>query len=197
MDLTKEIVLESSRVKLSPMKEEHLDDLLPIALKYPDLLQFSPSPFGTKPALEEYIAVALKERDTGRRYPFVILDKVSGKIAGSSSFGNISLKDKRLDIGWTWLAREVQGTGLNRHCKFLMLSYAFETLEMEKVEFRIDSRNSRSRRAVEKIGGVQEAELRSHTVMTDGYRRNTVIYGILREEWPGIKKNIFHSGNLQ
>lgn len=179
------------------MKEEHLDDLLPIALKYPDLLQFSPSPFGTKPALEEYIAVALKERDTGRRYPFVILDKVSGKIAGSSSFGNISLKDKRLDIGWTWLAREVQGTGLNRHCKFLMLSYAFETLEMEKVEFRIDSRNSRSRRAVEKIGGVQEAELRSHTVMTDGYRRNTVIYGILREEWPGIKKNIFHSGNLQ
>ncbi|NNF18837.1 MAG: GNAT family N-acetyltransferase, partial [Flavobacteriaceae bacterium] len=124
MDLTKEIILENSRVQLSPLKQEHLADLLPIALKHPGLLRYSPSPFGTEKDLLDYISVALKERDAGRRYPFVIFDKEAGKIVGSSSFGNISLKDKRLDIGWTWLEKAAQGTGLNRHCKYLMLQYA-------------------------------------------------------------------------
>ncbi|MGB1207386.1 MAG: GNAT family N-acetyltransferase [Chitinophagales bacterium] len=185
------LILENERVRLEPLQRSHLEKLLPIALKYPNLLQYSPSPFGTKTALRQYIEIALAAKKNKIRIPFAIFDKQKNEYAGSTSFGNISPKDKRLEIGWTWLNERFQGTGLNKNCKFLMLRYAFEQFEAERVEFRADSRNAKSRRAMEKLGAKYEGELRSHTLMNDGYRRDTVYYSILKAEWETLKIGVF------
>ena len=97
-----------------------------------------------------------------------------------------------MHIGWTWIGHKFQGTGLNVNMKFLMLQYAFETLEFEKVEFRIDERNKKSRRAVEKLGAKLEGILRKDKLMKDGFRRSTCCYGILKEEWPTLRSTIFN-----
>jgi RimJ/RimL family protein N-acetyltransferase len=104
---------------------------------------------------------------------------------------NIDWDNKVLEIGATWIGREFQGTGLNANMKFLMLQYAFETLNFEKVEFRIDERNTRSRKAVEKLGAKLEGILRKNVYLNDGFKRNTCCYGMLREEWKNIKNSVF------
>lgn len=187
---SEEILLENEFVRLEPLKMSHLDFLVLIAEQTPDLLKFSPSPFGDRAALQDYIQIALDEKSNLNRHPFVIFDKQKEKYAGSTSFADISAKNQRLEIGWTWIGKDFQGTGLNKNCKFLMLRYAFEILAFERVEFKADSRNLQSRRAIEKIGATYEGELRSHTLMNDGYRRHTVYYSILKDEWQAVKQNI-------
>ena len=117
----------------------------------------------------------------------IIFDKVKNVYAGCTSFANISNKDKRAEIGWTWIGKDFQKTGLNRHCKFLLLRYMFEHLGFERVEFRTDERNIQSRTAMEKMGAKYEGALRSHTLMNDGFRRTTVYYSILKEEWNKLR----------
>lgn len=190
-DFNERISLENERVRLDPLQMEHLEVLWPIAQKHPDLLTYSPSPFGTRDLYEDYFTFAFQAKADHFRYPFIIFDKEQKTYAGSTSYGNISNKDKRLEIGWTWLGKEFQGTGLNKYCKSLLLEYAFEKLFFSRVELKTDSRNSQSRRAMEKIGAVFEGELRSHTLMNDGFRRNTVYYSILDNEWPLLKTRIF------
>lgn len=191
MNFKEDIRLENNRVRLEALQLTHLGALLPIALNQPDLLQYSPSPFGDTDNLNKYIQIAVDAKANKQRYPFIILDKLHQKYVGSTSYGNISVKDKRLEIGWTWLDKAAQGTGLNSNCKFLLLSYAFEQLHFERVEFKIDERNLQSQKAVEKIGAIREGVLRSHTLMLDGYRRNTVYYSILKNEWEaGIKEGL-------
>lgn len=185
------IILENDRSRLSPLSWEHFEPLLEIALRYPDLLKLSPSKFGTKEDLQAYFEAALTNKTKAIRYPFVIFDKKENAFAGSTSFGNISNQNQRIEIGWTWIGKHFQRTGLNRNNKFLMLQYAFETLEFERVELKTDSRNMQSRKAMEGIGATYEGLLRSHTVMSDGYRRNTVYYSILKPEWTTIKERIF------
>lgn len=153
-------------------------------------MKYSPSPFGTAEKLEEYFHLAHKQRAAEKRYAFAIFDKLGGKYAGSTSMGEISNKDLRLQVGWTWIGNEFRGSKLNRHCKFLLLRYIFETLEFERVEFFTDSRNERSKKAITGIGGKLEGELRSHTLLANGYRRNTLIYGILKDEWREIKASL-------
>ncbi len=185
------IILEDDRTRLEPLDWRHLDSLLPIAEKHPDLLRYSPSLFGTEEALKAYFEAAIAQRNEQVRYPFVIYDKAVGEYAGSTSYGNISAANQRLEIGWTWLAIDRQRTGLNRHNKFLMLQYAFEVLACERVELKTDSRNEQSRRAIEAIGATYEGTLRSHFLMNDGYRRDSVYYSILKAEWEGIKTSVF------
>ncbi|MEM1137497.1 MAG: GNAT family protein [Bacteroidota bacterium] len=187
----KAIALEDNRVKLSPLIWEHFDEMLPISLKNPALLQYSPSKFGTKESLKAYFQSAFDLKQKQLRYSFAIFDKMKNSYAGSTSFGNISNKDLRIEIGWTWLGKDFQRTGLNRHCKFLLLQYVFEGLMFERVELKTDSRNEQSRKAIEAIGGKYEGELRSHTLMPNGFRRNTVYYSILKDEWNGIKVDKF------
>lgn len=191
MDFTRNIVLETDRVRLEPLSSHHYDAFEKIALAQPDLIQFSPFPFGTKEATRLYFTDADSGRQNSTRYAFAIIDKGSGDFVGSTSIGFVSITDKRLEIGWTWIDRNLHGSALNRHCKFLLLRHAFEDLNFERVEFRTDARNIRSQKAMEKIGAKYEGELRSHTLMPDGFRRNTRFYGIIREEWPQIRATIF------
>ena len=104
---------------------------------------------------------------------------------------NINWRYSILEIGATWIGRSFHGTGLNMNMKFLMLQHAFETMNFEKVEFRVDERNIASRKAVEKIGGTYEGLLRRNVVLIDGFRRNTCCYGILKEEWEVLKTSVF------
>lgn len=192
-DFTKDILLENNLVLLRPMTAEDAENLEPVATEHTDLVLYSPYKIHTAVELRNFVNASLAERKRSFRYPYVICQKESGEFAGSTSIANVSNKDKRLEIGWTWIGKRFQQTGLNRACKFLLLSYAFEELDFERVEFKTDSRNLASRTAIEKIGGQYEGALRSHTVMNDGFRRTTVYYSILKEEWPSLKETVFNA----
>ncbi len=181
--------LENKRVKLSLLDLSNYKHLETIA-QQKDLIYYSPSDISTPEKLRDYVQVAVDGYYHKTVIPFIVFDKATQTYAGSTRFGLINWKNKLLHIGWTWIGHEFQGTGLNVNMKFLMLQYAFETLDFEKVEFRIDDRNNKSRRAVEKLGATLEGILRKDVPMKDGYRRNTCCYGILKEEWPGIKAEL-------
>ena len=169
--------LENDHVKLILLDLSNYKQLSEIASQK-DLLHYSPSDISTLENLKSYVQSAVDDYYHSIGIPFIIYDKTKNAFAGSTRFGLINLKNKVLHIGWTWIGKEFQGTALNKNIKFLMLQYAFETLQFEKVEFRIDERNIRSRKAVEKLGAILEGILRNDTLMKDGYRRNTCCYGI-------------------
>lgn len=182
--------LENERVKLTLLSLENYKALLTVAQEK-DLIQYSPSKINTPEDLRAYVQVAVDGFYNKTIIPFIIYDKQIEAYVGSTRFGLIHWKNKVLHIGWTWISKSVQGTGLNKQMKYLMLKYAFETLDFDKVEFRIDERNLRSRKAVEKIGATLEGILRKDTLMKDGFKRSTCCYGILKEEWPKIKETVF------
>ena len=184
--------LENDNVKLSLLDVSNYKHLLEISNEK-NLIRYSPSDISTPEALKEYVQTAVDGYYHKTTIPFIIYDKVKNKFAGSTRFGLINWHNKVLHIGWTWIGHEFQGSGLNSQMKFLMLQYAFEVLEFEKVEFRIDERNTRSRKAVEKIGGTLEGILRKDTLMLDGFRRSTCCYGILKEEWNAVKEQKFNN----
>lgn len=182
--------LENNIVKLTLLDLSNYEHLIPIAGQ-DRLIQFSPSDISTPEKLRKYVQSAVDGYYHKTIIPFIIYDKTKKEYAGSTRFGQIDWKNKVLHIGWTWIGRQFQGTGLNKNMKFLMLKYAFEVMDFEKVEFRIDERNVQSRKAIEKIGATLEGILRSNTVMLDGFRRNTCCYAILKEEWPEINVRCF------
>ena len=192
LNFSEKIILENNFTKLSPLEIEDVPNLLPVILRNNNLLKYSSQPVNSEEGLTEYIKTGLADKKKQSQYAFIIFDKRKNEFAGSTRFANISNKDKRLEIGWTWIGQKFQGTGLNKNNKFLMLQYAFEILGFERVELKTDARNLQSRRAMEKIGAKYEGLLRSYTLMSDGYRRDTVYYSILKNEWQGVKENIFN-----
>ena len=196
IDCSQDILLENDRARLEPLTMQHFEPLLRICLQYPDLLRYSPSAFGTEKDLRAYFDGHLSNRQKGIQYPFAIFDKKESLYAGTTSYLNISPHDKRLEIGHTWLAPKFQRTGLNRNCKFLLLHFAFEKLNFARVELKTDARNTQSRNAMTALGCKEEGTLRSHTVMSDGHRRDTMYYSILKDEWPSIKNEIFKEFTL-
>lgn len=182
-------ILENDRVKLSLLDLSNYEQLLDIS-QQDNLIFYSPSDISSPEKLRDYVSLAVDGYYHKTTIPYLIFDKKFQSYAGSTRFGLINWHHKVLHIGWTWIGRQFHGSGLNTHMKYLMLEYAFETLDFEKVEFRIDERNLRSRRAVEKLGAQLEGILRKDTLMTDGYRRNTCCYGVLKSEWPDIKKSL-------
>ena len=182
--------LENESVKLTLLDLSNYEHLSQIA-RQDRLIQFSPSDITSPEKLKEYVQTAVDGYYQKTTIPFIIYDKTKKQYAGSTRFGNINHRNKVMHIGWTWIGKQFQGTGLNKNMKFLMLKYAFEKLKFEKVEFRIDERNTQSRKAVEKIGAKLEGILRKDTVMLDGFRRSTCCYGILKEEWEEVKSRCF------
>lgn len=191
MKLDFDIVLENDKVRLEPLSWDHFEFLLPISISDPDLLKFSPAEFGTDQALKKYIDNTLKLRKQHLKCTFAIFDKEQNEFAGSTSFMNISEVDERLEIGSTWLGTKYQRSGLNKNCKYLLMQYAFSKAKCKRIEFKTDNRNSQSKKSIEAIGGKYEGLLRSHTSMLDGFRRDTVCYSILLNEWKEIRKTIF------
>lgn len=182
MNFAENIILENETVLLRPLTKEDYEGLSKIAFE-PEIWKFTTSCALNSNELKEYINNALDKRNRNSRYPFAVIHKASGSIAGSTSYGNISVKDKRIEIGWTWLGKIFRGTGLNKECKVLLLQYAFEHLKFERIEFKTDVLNTAARKSLQKLGAKEEGILRSHTLMHGGRRRDTIYYSILAEEW--------------
>lgn len=182
--------LENKRAKLLTLENYHYRDLLPLSTEV-DLNAYGGSDISTGPKLKAYIKDAITRREAETALPFIIFDKKLSKFAGCTRFGNIDKVNKIVHIGWTWLGEDFRGSGLNQHIKFLMLRYAFEKLQYERVEFRIDERNTRSRKAVEKLGATLEGIMRKDIITKNGRRRNSCCYSILKEEWDTIKNSHF------
>jgi RimJ/RimL family protein N-acetyltransferase len=187
--LNKNIVLENERVLLKPLSSEHFDGFCQIAFDS-EVWTYMADKISNEDDLKAFIDSSLTAKTNGQRYPFTIFDKQRERIAGSTSFLNISEKDSRLEIGYTWLGMDFQGTGLNTRCKYELLKYAFDEMKFERVEFKTDFTNPKSRKALLKIGGKEEGVLRSHMLMHDGRRRDSIYYSILKNEWTILKKDL-------
>ncbi|MBE7437534.1 MAG: GNAT family N-acetyltransferase [Spirochaetales bacterium] len=180
-----EIKLQSTAVILRPWEAGDAQKIVK-SVTEPALWQYTTEKLTTEADVSAYVSRAIQDRSEGRRYSFAICAGANDVIVGSSSFGNVSSRDRRVEIGWTWLATEYHGSGLNTRVKFLMLRYSFEQLGAHRVEFKTDNANPRSCAALKKIGARREGVLRSHTLMHDGRYRDTVFYSILEEEWPVV-----------
>ena len=163
-----DLILENERVQLRPLSYTDLAFLLPFSLKEPALWKYSLTSAAGEEKLENYLQAALQLREEETGYPFLVYDKKNEKIAGSTRFYSINFHHKTLSIGYTWYGKEFQRTGLNRHCKLLLLTHAFEALEMERVEFRADAKNTRSITAMRAIGCTHEGTLRNNCTSETG-----------------------------
>lgn len=191
-NLQEDHILEDERALLRPLQQEDFQNLLPLSLNEPDTWKYSLVSAAGEEGLKNYINIALRAKESGKEYPFIVFDKKTNKYAGSTRFYDINLPFKTLQLGSTWYGQEFRGTGLNKHCKFLLLSFAFEKLDMERVEFRADNKNERSIAAMKSIGCKVEGVLRNHQPTRNaGVRRDSIVLSILKEEWfGGAKENL-------
>lgn len=176
-------ILENNIALLRPLELRDFHHLMNFAINEPDLWQYSLIQAGSPDNLKNYINKALEERKNKSAYAFIVFDKRSNQYAGSTRFYDIQLEQATLQLGYTWYGKKFQGSGINKSCKYLMLQFAFENLNMERVEFRADNENKRSINAMKSIGCVVEGVLRSHLTKTEGGRRDSIILSILKEEW--------------
>jgi RimJ/RimL family protein N-acetyltransferase len=183
--------LENERVLMRPLRLDDVEFLLPFALNEPTTWQYSMINAAGEDGMKKYIDDALTAKGAGKEYPFIVFDKENQAYTGSTRFYDIQPANKTLQLGFTWYGQNFRGTGLNKHCKFLLLQFAFETLDAERVEFRADARNARSIAAMKSIGCVPEGILRSHLPLPDGTRRDSIILSILKPEWENsVKSNL-------
>jgi N-acetyltransferase len=191
MAFPENIVLENERVLLRPLRTDDLENLLPFALNEPDTWQFSLVSAAGEDGMREYIATAVKGKETQKEFPFIVFDKQANAYAGSTRFYDIDLLNENTQLGYTWYGEAFRRTGLNRHCKLLLLRYAFETWGMNRVEFRAAHSNHKSIAAMKAIGCVEEGILRSHLNWFQGGKRSSMVLSILKEEWEnGVKENL-------
>ena len=184
-------ILEDDAVSLRPLVRDDLQYLLPYALNEPDTWKYSQRSAKGEEGMTNYINSGLAGRAAGKEYPFIVFDKKTNTYAGSTRFYDIQPDNQMLQLGYTWYGEQFRGTGLNKHCKFLLLQFAFEELDMYRVEFRADARNERSVAAMKSIGCKPEGILRSHMWMEDGTRRDSVVLSILKDEWEAtVKENL-------
>lgn len=177
------IVLENNLVLLRPLELTDGPHLAHFARNEPEIWQYSLVRIAHEEDLQKYIAQAVENRQAGKEYPFIVFDKKTDRYAGSTRFYDIQPAHQSLQLGYTWYGKAFQGTHVNRNCKWLLLQYAFETLGMERVEFRADNRNQRSIAAMHRIGCVTEGVLRNHLPNAEGGRRDSIVLSILRQEW--------------
>lgn len=186
---TQQATLEGSLVRLEPLGLVHLDGLAEVAFD-PALWRWTLARPTDREALEAWLRTALDNAAAGSEVPFATIDRASGRPIGSTRFLNIVPEHRRLEIGWTWVASAYQRTGANREAKRLQLEYAFETLGANRVEFKTDSLNERSRTALLGIGATFEGIFRNHMVMPEGRLRHSAYFSVIREEWPAVKARL-------
>jgi len=182
-------------VRLEPLTLEHHADLCDAGLDE-ELWRWIPNQVRTPADMRAYIEIALRAQAEGSALPFATVERASGRAIGSTRFGNIDRVNRRLEIGWTWIGRPWQRTAINTEAKYLMLRHAFETLGALRVELKTDSLNERSRRAILRLGAVEEGTFRKHMVTESGRIRHTVYYSIIDEEWPAVRARLEGFGGM-
>jgi N-acetyltransferase len=183
IDYNKDYILENDTVLLRPLRTSDFENLIEFSANEPELWRFSLITAAGKENLVEYIKIATEARRLHKEYPFIVFDKTKNRYAGSTRFYDIQPNYQTLQLGYTWYGRDFQGTGLNKNCKYLLLQFAFETWNMERVEFRADNNNVRSIAAMKSIGCKVDGVLRSNMPKHDGGRRDSIVLSILKNEW--------------
>ena len=184
------VTLDGVRVRMEPLSlGRHFEGLCEIGLE-PELWRWTTNKVGSRDDLRRYLETALREQAEGRSLPFATVDKPSGRIAGSTRFGNIDRHNRRVEIGWTWVGRPHQRTHVNTEAKYLMLRHAFETLGCVRVELKTNVLNRPSRDAMLRIGCVEEGVFRKYQRNDDGTWRDTIFYRVLDDEWPAVKTRL-------
>ena len=182
IDFSQNIILENDVVRLQPLKWNDYDTLLVFAVNEPELWTYSLVSGAGEEGLKNYMDLALKDRLDNKSYPFLVIDKRTNQVAGSTRFYDYQPNHSTIQLGFTWYGKKFQGTGLNKNCKFLMLQKAFEDWKIQRVEFRADATNQKSIHAMKSIGCIEEGILRSNCASPSG-RRDSIILSILPTEW--------------
>lgn len=180
------LILEGQYIRLEPLTLDHLDRLTAIGLD-PELWRWTTTRMRSREDMRAYIETALEWQRQGSAWPFATAENKSGEVIGSTRFANIDKTNRRMEIGWTWLALKWQRTVANTEAKYLMLKYAFEEQRCIRVEFKTHVKNEKSRAALVRLGAKEEGIFRNHYIMPDGSLRDSVYYSILDREWPELK----------
>jgi RimJ/RimL family protein N-acetyltransferase len=183
------VILEGKHVRLEPLTQAHHAQLCEVGFD-DELWRLTTTIIRTPEDMKKYIDAAAKDFSDGKALPFAIIEKASGKAVGSTRFGNIDTIHRRVEIGWTWIARQWQRTFINTETKYLLLSHAFDTLGCMRVEFKTDSTNSRSRNALMRIGAKEEGVFRNHMIVPGGRIRHSVYFSIIDSEWNEVKREL-------
>jgi len=183
------VTLTGRHTRLEPLSLHHHAALCQVGLEE-ELWRWIPAPVRTSDEMHAYIETALHEQAAGTALPFATIDQSSGRAIGSTRFGNIDRANRRVEIGWTWVARPWQRTAVNTEAKYLMLRHAFETLGSIRVELKTDSLNERSRAAILRLGAKEEGTLRNHMITASGRIRHTVYFSVIDAEWAEVKAQL-------
>ena len=181
--------LEGAHVRLEPLRAQDADALWEVGGD-PDIWRLLTAPVDDAEGMRAHVAQALREQAEGTALPFVTRLAADGRAVGATRFLAYASEHRRVEIGWTWIARPWRRTAVNTEAKLMMLRHAFEALDVQRVELKTDLLNERSQRAMERLGAVREGVLRSHVVTTRGRVRDTVYYSILRAEWPAGERRL-------
>lgn len=190
LDLSADYVLENEKVLLRPLRASDFENLLEFSENEQDLWRFSLLTAAGKDNLKQYLQTSVDGRSEKKEYPFIVYDKTKNRYAGSTRFYDIQPNFQTLQLGYTWYGKQFQGTELNKNCKYLLLEFAFEKWQMERVEFRADNKNARSIAAMKSIGCKVDGILRSNMPRRDGGRRDSIVLSILKHEWESEVKEM-------
>jgi N-acetyltransferase len=182
-------VLAGEIVRLEPLSLAHVPALTEVGLD-PELWRWTTNRITSEREMAEYVEVALRWAKEGTALPFVTIGQRTGAVIGTSRFANIDRANRRMEIGWTWVTPAWQRTGANVEAKLLMMGHAFERLGCIRVEFKTDSLNEKSRRALLGIGAKEEGTLRNHMIVWDGRLRHSVYFSVIESEWPKVKSQL-------
>jgi N-acetyltransferase len=183
------VTLEGAHVRLEPLTRAHLAGLAEVGLDE-ELWRWIPMPVRTPEEMAAYIETAVNEQERGVALPFAIVEQATGRAIGSTRYGNIERTHHRVEIGWTWVARQWQRTAINTEAKYLLLRHAFESLGCKRVELKTDSLNEKSRAAILRIGAKEEGIFRNHMITSSGRIRHTVYFSVIDSEWPAVKASL-------
>jgi N-acetyltransferase len=183
------IRLTGTRADLVPLEVAHIEALYE-AGRDPQIFRFYRNRMTSMDDMRTYVTEALANQEKWTDLPWVIVDREQNKIVGSTRLFDVQLSNRNGEIGHTWLNPSVWRTRINTECKYMILRHCFETLNFIRVQLKTDLRNVRSQDAIARLGAIREGVWRNHIIMHDGYVRSSVVFSILREEWPGVKEKL-------
>ncbi|OME66998.1 GNAT family N-acetyltransferase [Paenibacillus odorifer] len=184
-------ILEGNTVKLVPMDDSHVEGLARV-LRNPNIWEFTWRKITSDEQVQDLITTAFANQNNESQIPFVIIEKATGQIVGTTRIMHPDLVHRNAEIGCTWISPEYWRTSVNTEAKSLLLHYCFEELKLIRVEFTVVKTNLRSQRAVERLGAVKEGVLRQHRIRSDGSIHDNVVFSILDNEWPSVKENLHY-----
>ena len=190
MFLPKAVELSTDKVVLRPLLPEHLEAFYR-AGNFPEIWRWmQPNPCASLATAAEWLRLSQERYRQGEHVPFAIFDKTSQALVGSTRYCHIDRDNRGLEIGFTFVTPAFQRTYVNTHAKYCLLAHAFEQLDAIRVQFKTHEKNQASRTAIARLGAVFEGIIRNQRILPDGSLRNSALFSITRDEWPGVKQQL-------